>query len=167
MAQTATRRICRSAELRSDPIWALWTGGGALKLFLPDQASQLVENIDPGRENPRKSKSFRPLPDVHLATKPWLAYDIQTMDGGSVARPVAFHLGRLANRNPVDLGEGANFSRLSPCNPLKRNDRQRFARKTAENGGLRAPEYGRKRLAARRKASPRQPPAARMNPVGF
>jgi hypothetical protein len=90
---------------------------GALKTFSPAQASQPIEKVDSGRENPRKSKSFGPSSKTHFGAKPRLGGDIQMPD------------------LPLD-DVAAIFLAPAPRNPLKTNDRQRFA---AENGGKRRP----------------------------
>jgi hypothetical protein len=84
-----------------------------LKIFWRPQASQATEKVDSARENPRKTKSAERSPDVHF---------------GAAARPGD----HIQTQYWLQNGGGAIFSPLPPYNPLKTNDRRRFA---AENGG--------------------------------
>jgi hypothetical protein len=119
MRQSARGQNFETKVLPSESIRAVRPGTGALMIFLPAQASQATENIDSGRENPRKSKQNERSSKALFATKARLADDIQM----SSAVP------ELAG-----IGAGANFSLPAPSKLLKTNDRRRFA---AENGGKR------------------------------
>jgi hypothetical protein len=77
---------------------------GGLNLFLRARASQAFEKVDSGRENPRKSKSNRPLDVAHFGAKPRLADDIQ-MTGCAVKGSVAVSsVKRRPVANLADLG---------------------------------------------------------------
>jgi hypothetical protein len=117
MGQTAKDRNVDLQAPGSTPIAARSPGWDALNIFMASQASQVSGNIDSTRENPRKSKVLSPSPKVHFGAGAGRADDIQTS-------------------NWLRNNAGANFSPPRSCNPLKTNDRIRFA---AENGGKRRP----------------------------
>jgi hypothetical protein len=126
MGQNVRRQNFESQRLRLERASPIAPRSGALKLFSRPQASQAIEKVVFGRENPRKSKPNEPSPKGHFHAEARLADDIQTTRSavdGAIAS-----LGASA----IDIGRDAKNSRLSPCNPLKTHDRRRFA---AENGG--------------------------------
>jgi hypothetical protein len=115
MGQTARRDNFESMRSGSGPHSPLGSIRAERKLFLSPEASQAIEKVDSARENPRKSKSFGRCSKAHSGTTPRFGRDIQMPDS---------LLGRVA----------VIFSAFAPCNPLKTNNRRRFA---AENGGKR------------------------------